>query len=216
MWPILFSNIGLVAKTPQALFESRLFSLCSAKLKSASSTRVSDERQKLLRRTDEEWHMRKMAYCRTYTRRLREENPNIAKEHNKKMNERYATDSRFRLQKRLASWPRQHDWVRDELPWKSHRPVYYTSPVQHRCESCGIIRRNGLRLFWQSITQPDSYSCHNCYLKRDARACMPEGYKDVQSLSELAARKKQLEKPKAEAPRTADSEKDKKENSQTA
>jgi hypothetical protein len=46
---------------------------------------------------------------------------------------------------------------------------------------------------------------------------MPEGCEDVQTLSELVARKKQLEKLKAEAPRagsTADMEKDKKESSQ--
>jgi hypothetical protein len=212
MWPTLFRNIGLVARTPYALYESRLFSLSSANLK-------SDERQKLLRRTDEKWHMRKMDICRTAMRRLRAENPHLDEESKRRHRERYAIDPQFRLLKLLSKWVRAHAWVREELPWKTHRPVVYTSPVQHRCESCGIIRRSGLRLFWQSITKPDSYSCHTCYLKRDAEACMPEGYEDIRTSKGLAARKGQLEKLKAGARRagsTADIEKDKKESSQPA
>jgi hypothetical protein len=199
MWPTLSRNVGLFARTSSALFESRLFSLSSANLKSDRSTRPGDERQKLLRRTDEEWHLRRMDICRTAMRRLRAENPNIEKEHNRKVKERYATDPKFRLLKLLSQWVRAHAWVRDELSWKSHRPVVHKRPVQHRCESCGILRRSGLRLFWQSIAQPDSYSCHTCYMKRDVEACMPEGFEDIRTFRGLAARKGQLEKLKAEA-----------------
>jgi hypothetical protein len=217
MWPMLFRHIGLVAKQSYVSIESRLFSFSNANLKSALSKTLQNERYKLLRRTDEEWHLKRMASVRMSVRRTREKHPNSGEENNIRTKERYHTDSRFRLLRILSKWTRAHAWVREELPWKSHRPVLYTSPVQHRCESCGLTRRSGLRLVWQSIAQPDLYSCHTCYLKQDLGACMPEGYEDVRDLRELARRKKESEKLKTEAPRagsTADGKKDKDENYQ--
>jgi hypothetical protein len=215
MWPILFRDVGLVAKKSYALIESRQFSFSN--IKSDLWQTLENERQKLRRRTDEEWHLKRMAIVRMAVRRMRENNPNLQKESNESHKERYATNPRFRLLRLLSKWTRAHEWVREELPWKSHRPVVYTNPVQHRCESCGLTRRSGLLLVWQSIAQPDLYSCHTCYLKHDLGACMPEGYEDVRDFKELARRKKRLEKLKTEAPRagsTADGGKDKDENHQ--
>lgn len=54
---------------------------------------------------------------------------------------------------------------------------------------------------WQSIAQPDLYSCHSCYMKHDLEACMPTGYEDIREMKALVARKRQLDELNSEASR---------------
>lgn len=37
----------------------------------------------------------------------------------------------MRLMKRLSFWVRSISWVREKLPWGSHRPVLHSAPVMH-------------------------------------------------------------------------------------
>ena len=200
MWPIVFRDVGLVVNKSYALIESRLFSFSHVALKTTSSAWNAKAYER--RRTDEDWHKKLLAMQREASRRTRAKHPESVTKDNERSRERYATDFRFKLSKLLSVWTRNHAWVREELPWKSHRPVLYTSPVQHRCESCGITRRGGLLLVWQSIAQPDSYSCQSCYLNQDMEACMPKGYEDVRDLGELVARKKKLDDQRSETSRS--------------
>ncbi|KAI4732767.1 hypothetical protein E4T50_16675 [Aureobasidium sp. EXF-12298] len=201
MWSILALDVGVAAKKSYAFIESRLFSLSSTNLKSNSSTQNAKEYAR--RRNDEEWHKKEMARKRDYIRRMRAENPGYDEHWYKVEREKYATNPRFKLKKLLSRWVRDHAWVR-ELPWKSYKPVYYTNPVQHRCDSCAITRRSGLLVVWQSIAQPDSYRCHACYMKQDLKACMPKGYEDVHGgIKQLAAREKELDDLGSEASRAA-------------
>jgi len=202
MWPTLFQNAGSVAKKSYALIESRLFSASNAYLKGGSSRHMErNERIKLLRRTNEEWRERMNAFNRDYGRRLRE-TPDFAEKESERHRERYATNPQYRLSCLIRAWVKHDRWAWIcELPWKTHRPVIYTTPVQHRCESCGITRLRGSRFVWQSIAQPDSYSCHACYMKQEPEVCMPKGYEDIRGMRALVARKRQLDELNPQASR---------------
>lgn len=200
MWLTLFRHTDSAAKKPYALIASRLFA-SSSYLCSSKEGINQNERNKQLRRSDEEWHQRDIAAKRAWIRRAREMKPDFDKKTLEWERERRATDPRFRLVKYLSVWLRRYAWVREELPWKSHVPLVYTSPVQHRCESCGLTRRGGRLLMWQSIAQPDLYSCHSCYMKHDLEDCMPTGYEDSRSLKAVAARKRQLDELSSKASR---------------
>lgn len=54
---------------------------------------------------------------------------------------------------------------------------------------------------WQSIAQPDLYSCHSCYMKQEPEACMPTGYEDIRAMKALVARKRQLDELNSQASR---------------
>lgn len=191
MWPILFRDAGSIVRKSYALIESRLFSVSKAYLKHGSEERERDRR---LRRTNEEWRQRQNANLRKHLRRLRETDPYFDKKERERHRERYATNSQFKLSKLIQAWA-GHDryaWIFEELPWKTHRRVHYTTPVQHRCESCGLTKPS-LRSVWQSIAQPDSYRCNACYMKQEPEAIMPEGYEDIRGMKALVARKKELD-----------------------
>ena len=201
MWSILAQDVGVAAKKSYAFIESRLFSSSSTNLQSKSSKQSAKEYAR--RRNDEEWHKKEMAWKRDSMRRMRAENPGYDGHWSKLQREKYATIPRFKLSRLLHGWVKDHAWVR-ELPWKSYKPVHYTNPVQHRCDSYAITRRSGLLVVWQSIAQPDSYRCHACYMKQDLKVCMPKGYEDVHGgIKQLAARKKELDDLGSEASRAA-------------
>lgn len=43
---------------------------------------------------------------------------------------------RFRFLLSMRYWTRRYAWFRENLPWKTHRPVYYSKRVEHYCEGC--------------------------------------------------------------------------------
>lgn len=45
-------------------------------------------------------------------------------------------------------WVRRHAWVRDELDWRSHVPVYSSVKVERNCERCNYPRLDGAMLWW--------------------------------------------------------------------
>lgn len=196
----LSQRIGFFAKKPYVSITSRLFSSSSFKSVTLSKDPIKRRQQlnaiNLRRRTDVEWHEKEMTCKISSWRRLHQDDPEQKEQKRKWDKEKYHTDPVFKLSQILKLWLRTHTWVREELPWKTHRPVLHTTPVRHRCEVCGIMRLSGMLLFWRSIAQPDSYSCHRCYVKQGAGAFMPKGYEDIRRFKDLVARKEQLERPR--------------------
>lgn len=201
-----------MAQKSYVLITSKLFTISSRQ--GARSTdpiirRQQLDAEKLRRRTDEEWHKKELAIKRQSWHRLHSNDPEWSERANKWSKERYDTDPMYKLSQQLKQWLRKHTWVREELPWRTHRPVLHASPVQHRCEVCGLLRLSGLLMVWQSITQPSSYRCNKCYIQQGPEVYMPEGYEDVRNFKDVVARKKQLERLmayEAKAPSTADGE----------
>lgn len=158
---------------------------------------VWNERRKMLRRTDPDWQMKTNHHRIGYCHRQAAEDPDWVDNQHRRFREyhaqRYAEDQTMRLMKRLSFWVRSISWVREKLPWGSHRPVLHSAPVKHCCEYCGLTRPGGMLLYWRNIARPASYSCHACYVKRP-EGCMPKGYENVTSFKELVARKNQLDK----------------------
>lgn len=200
MWASSTQRFRFVAEKPSVLMISRLFSFSSSSLISRLSMDPIIRRQqldaiKLRRRTAIEWHKKEMAINNLSWRRLHLNDPEFREQQRKREKEKYHTNPIHQLSKLMSGWLKTHSWVREELPWKTHRPVLHTSPVQHRCEVCGLMRVNGLLLVWQSIAHSDSYRCHRCCFQQGAEACMPKGYEDVRHLKDLVARKHELERP---------------------
>jgi len=115
-----------------------------------------------------------------------------------------STQANSRLSGRLYEWTYFYGWVR-ALPWKSHQPLVYHEPVEHYCHGCQLVRRNGMKLWWQSksallgetqadVSKEAQYLCHSCYTKqRPWSEVMPEGYEDINTLKTLVARRNQLD-----------------------
>ncbi|KEQ61286.1 uncharacterized protein M437DRAFT_52069 [Aureobasidium melanogenum CBS 110374] len=81
-------------------------------------------------------------------------------------------------------------WI-DHLPWPTHRPLAYRQKVAHCCAECGT-RHSGLKSWWQSVKDPDSFLCHKHYTDRGWSECMPKGYEHVRTFKGLNARYKEL------------------------
>ncbi|THW34306.1 hypothetical protein D6D25_05310, partial [Aureobasidium pullulans] len=68
-----------------------------------------------------------------------------------------------------------------------------------KCVGCEWVRRGGLKLTWSSICD-GSVLCHNCYMRQgDIAQVMPEGYGHVRFMSDLRARKDELDGPGSSA-----------------
>lgn len=106
-------------------------------------------------------------------------------------------DGPYRRISMMAKWIRMHAWVREQLPWKSHRPVLYPQKVVRSCTRCNVTRRDGLKIWWESIESED-HICHACYAKADWNEVLPEGFEDCRTMKDLGARMQQLSigKPK--------------------
>lgn len=65
--------------------------------------------------------------------------------------ERQRQDPYHYIKKNIRTWLKSHAWVRDELDWKSHTPVYYGVKVVKTCESCNIEQAGGHALWWVRI-----------------------------------------------------------------
>ncbi|CAD0082490.1 unnamed protein product [Aureobasidium vineae] len=101
---------------------------------------------------------------------------------------------RYRRGQILKQWFFKHAWVRDELPWKSHRPVLYDQNTGHYCAGCEWTKYGGRRLWFKNLVD-ESYLCQSCYIppSPDWDQIMPKGYEDIKTLKDLKARKQQLD-----------------------
>ena len=118
----------------------------------------------------------------------------------KRLQERIQIDPAFALVRRSPTWITRHQWVRENLPWKTHYPVCYPEKVEHDCTKCLISRYGGAKLWWKKRIDPgqddrESYQCHRCYFTGFDK--LPEGYEDIPrvSIKALRARKIELDGP---------------------
>lgn len=106
-----------------------------------------------------------------------------------------AANARGRFLSQLRRCCTEWAWVRDDLPWKTHKPVFCPERAVHVCGGCNIIKTHGLILWWQSLSNSEEFKCHNCYVPRSNwTEAMPTGYEDVSGMVQIRARKKDLEK----------------------
>lgn len=152
----------------------------------------------------------------------REQNPEEYKEWRRRNKlaclHQQATDPRFGFTKRLHGWCVNQDWVREELPWKTHVPVVYPVKVHKPCYGCTHLKQGGgVRLWWErpchsvpveqtnhthrwrlrndnDRADEERYLCHACYVGKDTwQNALPKGYEDVRYMQDLIARKKELD-----------------------
>lgn len=102
-----------------------------------------------------------------------------------------ATDETYRNKRTMASLIRRCTWFREELPWKSHRPVLYSEKLVRPCTKCGVMRRDGLKIWWESV-KSENHICHNCYTKADWNEMMPEGFENCRGKKYLIARMQKI------------------------
>lgn len=116
-------------------------------------------------------------------------------------------DDIWQLYFRLRDWTRGHEWVRAQLPWKTHVPLLYADKVEHYCHGCDWTRNGGRQLWWRRKAdatsrdrqaledgrKSDEYLCHHCYVQQGHFDALPKGYEDVRTLKDMAARKKQFD-----------------------
>jgi hypothetical protein len=113
----------------------------------------------------------------------------------------YATvaksDEVHKMRRSLRKWCASYVWVREELPWQSHRPILYDKMTEHYCAGCKTTRFRGGKLFWQNMAD-HSYLCTSCYASNlDWSKIMPKGYEDIRDIKALRARKEQLDASEA-------------------
>ena len=73
---------------------------------------------------------------------------------------RYKNDPGYRRYRSIYRWVSRYDWFREQLPWRSHHPLYSSERIKHSCANCPT-RGYGCRLWWKS-NDSESYSCHAC------------------------------------------------------
>jgi hypothetical protein len=95
----------------------------------------------------------------------------------------------------MSSWiraRRRNTNVIVDLPWKTHRPVVLTEKLEHYCTGCESTRNGGMRLWWKSLADTNSWLCHACYTKADWVEIVPRGFEGAESQRELEVRLKEF------------------------
>jgi hypothetical protein len=110
----------------------------------------------------------------------------------KRYHQKYSKDPLRKHRYLLCNWVRYHFDIMSTLPWKTHRPIYQETKVEHVCQGCGYARHGGLKLWWLRLASDDQYYCSGCYVK-DIDASMPEGYEDITTWRDLVTRKEELD-----------------------
>lgn len=109
-------------------------------------------------------------------------------------------DERRKFYTRLQNWCGRYPWVREQLPWKTYRPIRHDDMVEHHCSGCNWTKRGGRKLWWKKIeTSPAADSgtwlCLDCYVpKTNWAEAMPKGYEDLETatLKEMIKRRDSL------------------------
>jgi hypothetical protein len=83
--------------------------------------------------------------------RIRQSKPGITEADLKLQQLKYKEDGPYRRRKILLRWCSAYSWLREQLPWKSHQPIYYSQRVEHFCYGCKWTRASGARL-WCVLT----------------------------------------------------------------
>jgi len=105
---------------------------------------------------------------------------------------------RFRFLLSMRYWTRRYAWFRENLPWKTHRPVYYSKRVEHYCEGCTWSVMGGRNLWWKQIqssptAEAEGWLCNSCYVpEKNCSEAMPTGYEGLTTIKEIAKRRDEL------------------------
>lgn len=94
--------------------------------------------------------------------------------------------------RRLYSWVHRQFDIMSTLPWKTHRPLFQETKVEHFCQGCRLAKHGGSKVWWQQLDAEDQYYCPACYAK-DIDASMPEGFEGITKWTDMVARKKELD-----------------------
>lgn len=186
LWTRCLGHPRSLSLVPQSV---RLFS---------SSSRVDnltkEEYQKWYlkkKREDPKWYEARLVRIREWGRNRRAHDPRWNREKwNRYQTEKYAT--REAKARYLYNWCTKKTWVREQLPWRTHTPIFNPQSIALHCTGCDQARCGGSRLFWLTHDS-DQYLCNSCYAKRDWTDIMPTGYEDCSSVTEMAARMQQLD-----------------------
>jgi hypothetical protein len=120
------------------------------KLRLYAARKYDDE--KLLRTyTDLEYRKRKLEQKRVWLSRWLDVPENRA-QHREAVRAYQKTHDPFLGPKGTPwnKWLRRYAWVRDELDWKSHVPIYSTARIERNCERCNYPPSKGAMLWWVS------------------------------------------------------------------
>lgn len=154
--------------------------------------RAAEFKRRAERSSDPEYIKQRNEYYRTHKETSIERGRKYYQEKGKFA---LAANARGRFLGRLHYCCTKWAWVRDDLPWKTHKPVFCPEMAVHVCGGCNIIKTHGLKLWWQSLSNPEELKCHDCYVPRSNwTEAMPAGYEDVLGMTQIRARKKELEK----------------------
>jgi len=172
-------SVGRLVNSPWNSTSLRYFSSCPV-------NQISRARYDQLR-LEPEKHKAYVEKIRAYLKQRRKDPEHCAKLRVQK-EKTYARES-FRRARLLYMWCNRYAWFREELPWKSRRPLVLSEPTKHYCEGCEYTRFGGMKMWW---IDSESYMCNACYAKADWNEVMPKGYEDCRNIKEVAARKEQL------------------------
>jgi hypothetical protein len=83
--------------------------------------------------------------------RVRRSKPGVSEADLRLQHLKYKEDGHYRRRKILRQWCSTYSWLREQLPWKTHQPIYYSQQVEHFCYGCKWTRTSGAKL-WCVIT----------------------------------------------------------------
>jgi hypothetical protein len=83
----------------------------------------------------------------TNANRVRRSKPGVSEADLGAQRLEYIEDGHFRRRKILLRWCSVHSWLREQLPWRTHQPVYYSQCVEHFCYGCKWTRTSGAKLW---------------------------------------------------------------------
>jgi hypothetical protein len=124
----------------QRSYHSRLFSLCQAP-QNWYRKLDADARKAVIERA-----------ARAYNVRLAD--PVIREAVLGRQRLEYQKDGHIRRRKTFLRWCSRKPWLREQLPWKTHRPMYYDQRVEHDCVGCHWPKSSGSRLWYVHARSP--------------------------------------------------------------
>jgi hypothetical protein len=206
----LYKSTGLVNLTSWTPSLTRPFSLYHAYQKSISPTAAEKKRlygrKRYRERTKalkEDAEVSKQPWYTWWCKNQSSKNPERRAYLQNYNRIHYATvlkhDEVNKMRQCLKIWCTRYVWVREELPWQSHRPILYDEMTERYYAGCKMTRFGGGRLFWQNMVD-HSFFCTRCYVPSsnlDWNKIMPKGYGDIRTIKALRVRKAQLDASEA-------------------
>ena len=74
--------------------------------------------------------------------------PIFRETYNRKQRLQYRENGPVQRRRYLHRWCTRYSWLRERLPWKTRRPIYYAQNVEHHCSGCDWTRKSGTKLWY--------------------------------------------------------------------